>query len=427
MMSKTSLGLVSIILACAKLPAQTPEWIVYDHNNSGLPNDAVYALALEENVAWIGTANGLAKFTAGAWTVYDTSNSALPVPLVSAISIDKDGMVWIGTPFGGLARFDGASWVTYDSSNSPLPNNTVYAIAVDANNLKWITTEGGLATFDGSNWNVLDETNSGLFENHCRALALDRADRKWIGTFDVFLFQGRIVTFDNVSWTYYKLWELGMPSSYADAIVIDQNDNKWIGTAGGGLAKFDGTNWEVYTHANSGLPANGVLSLALEGETLWIGTGSGLARFAEGTWKTFHRSTSDLPDDFVYALAVDAHGNKWIGTGSGGLALYREGGVRTQVEARLDEKSERFSLSQNYPNPFNPQTTISYELPKAGVITLQVYDVLGRTVATLAQSERRSAGVHQTTFDVQNFPSGLYFYRLEAEGFVATKKMVLAR
>ncbi|NUO81770.1 T9SS type A sorting domain-containing protein, partial [candidate division KSB1 bacterium] len=172
------------------------------------------------------------------------------------------------------------------------------------------------------------------------------------------------------------------------------------------------------------------------GQTLWIGTGNGLARFAAGTWKTFHSSTSDLPDDFVYALAVDAHGNKWIGTGSGGLALYREGGVRTNIEARPNDIAARFSLSQNYPNPFasrkqgafgGSHTTISYALPKAGVVTLKVYDALGREVAVLAQHEFKMAGTHQATFEARDLPSGQYFYRLEVDGFVVTKKMVLAR
>ncbi|MBI3123565.1 MAG: S8 family peptidase [Ignavibacteriales bacterium] len=106
------------------------------------------------------------------------------------------------------------------------------------------------------------------------------------------------------------------------------------------------------------------------------------------------------------------------------------------IEKQNDKIPTEFSLSQNYPNPFNPETTISYQLPKAGRVTLKVYDVLGREVVTLVD-EFKQPGVYNSQFSIQNsqFSSGIYFYRLQAgdpsagsgQNFVQTKKMVLLK
>ncbi|MDX2128824.1 MAG: T9SS type A sorting domain-containing protein [Chloroherpetonaceae bacterium] len=92
-----------------------------------------------------------------------------------------------------------------------------------------------------------------------------------------------------------------------------------------------------------------------------------------------------------------------------------------------------YALGQNYPNPFNPSTTIGYQLPVAGAVSLKVYDVLGREVSTLVNASQ-AAGSYQANFNASNVSSGIYFYRLEVSSassqvnlFVQTKKMVLVK
>ncbi len=85
-----------------------------------------------------------------------------------------------------------------------------------------------------------------------------------------------------------------------------------------------------------------------------------------------------------------------------------------------------FVLEQNYPNPFNPVTIISYQLPQDSRVTLKVYDILGREVATLA-NERQDAGTHAVTFDGSRLSSGVYFYRLIAGTFSDVKKLMLVK
>ena len=85
-----------------------------------------------------------------------------------------------------------------------------------------------------------------------------------------------------------------------------------------------------------------------------------------------------------------------------------------------------FSLSQNYPNPFNPTTNFEFRIANREPVSLKVFDVLGRDVATLV-NEVRSAGVYTVHWDASSLPSGVYFYRLQAGGFIQTKKMLLLK
>jgi hypothetical protein len=85
-----------------------------------------------------------------------------------------------------------------------------------------------------------------------------------------------------------------------------------------------------------------------------------------------------------------------------------------------------FTLHQNFPNPFNPTTTIRYDLGQATQVTLEVYDALGRRVATLVDGFV-AAGEYTATFSAKDLASGLYLYRLTAGDQVTMKKMVLLK
>lgn len=87
---------------------------------------------------------------------------------------------------------------------------------------------------------------------------------------------------------------------------------------------------------------------------------------------------------------------------------------------------EKFNLSQNYPNPFNPVTRIDFDIPKKGFVSLRVYDLLGREVQSLVNEEKQ-AGSYTIDFEATDLTSGVYFYRLEADGFSNVKKMILIK
>ncbi len=94
-----------------------------------------------------------------------------------------------------------------------------------------------------------------------------------------------------------------------------------------------------------------------------------------------------------------------------------------EVDAGLPKT---FALEQNYPNPFNPTTVISYQLPVASQVSLKIFDVLGKEVATLV-NQRQEAGAYNYMLNAANLSSGVYFYRLHAGNFVQTRKMMLVK
>jgi hypothetical protein len=85
-----------------------------------------------------------------------------------------------------------------------------------------------------------------------------------------------------------------------------------------------------------------------------------------------------------------------------------------------------YSLEPNYPNPFNPTTVIKYSIPEASEVTLSVYDILGREVATLV-NEKKEPGYYQVTFNAENLASGIYIYRLVTKNYTKSQKMLLVK
>lgn len=112
---------------------------------------------------------------------------------------------------------------------------------------------------------------------------------------------------------------------------------------------------------------------------------------------------------------------------SGGLVYWKDSvsAIVTGIEDGITLPTS-YSLSQNYPNPFNPSTTIKYQIPQLSLVTLKVFDVLGKEIATLV-SEEKAVGSYEVEFNTKGLSSGIYFYRLEAGNFIETKKMVLLR
>jgi hypothetical protein len=101
---------------------------------------------------------------------------------------------------------------------------------------------------------------------------------------------------------------------------------------------------------------------------------------------------------------------------------FPETGVRKTIEL----SPLTFNLGQNYPNPFNPSTKIQFELPSRSFVTLKVYDMIGREVATLVNGIKE-AGSHEIKFDASSLPSGIYLYRIATDKFVETKKLALIK
>jgi len=103
-----------------------------------------------------------------------------------------------------------------------------------------------------------------------------------------------------------------------------------------------------------------------------------------------------------------------------------EKGITTDVSSNKSTMITDYKLLQNYPNPFNPSTTIDFAIPQSSKVELAIYNVIGEKVASLINREM-SAGYHSTTFDASHLVSGVYFYRIVANDFIETKKLLLLK
>jgi phosphatidylserine/phosphatidylglycerophosphate/cardiolipin synthase-like enzyme/DNA/RNA endonuclease YhcR with UshA esterase domain len=101
-------------------------------------------------------------------------------------------------------------------------------------------------------------------------------------------------------------------------------------------------------------------------------------------------------------------------------------GVIVGVEEIQGRVPEQFTLSQNYPNPFNPATTIQFQIPTSGWVSIKVFDILGREVVTLL-NEKKTVGIYKMTWNASALTSGVYFYRMQAGNIIQVKKALLLK
>lgn len=100
--------------------------------------------------------------------------------------------------------------------------------------------------------------------------------------------------------------------------------------------------------------------------------------------------------------------------------------VITKIIRATTPIANEFKIYQNYPNPFNPITNIKYQIQKAGLVTLKIYDITGREIKILV-NEVKYPGSYTVTFNAREFSSGVYFYRIQSGDFVQVKKMILLK
>jgi hypothetical protein len=142
---------------------------------------------------------------------------------------------------------------------------------------------------------------------------------------------------------------------------------------------------------------------------------------------------------FTTTIASDSSSLRWVTTGGAATVVFLDDDMTIVPAGTLNNFNtfplpvqlassapREFALYQNHPNPFNPSTTLRYALPKAGEVTLKVYDLLGKEIATLV-SEKQPAGEYTVRWNPVGVPNGVYFYRLQAGELTATRKLALVK
>ena len=184
-------------------------------------------------------------------------------------------------------------------------------------------------------------------------------------------------------------------------------------------------------------------------DTLEFTTNDTLSLVLDSSFADIEDALSDLdvqvvvdPSDVILTfdpntLEITLSSPVYTGLGSVTLTVTDTEGASVQVILILniklgtsseinDEVPDEFSLNQNYPNPFNPTSTISFGIPKAGEVRLEVYNMLGQKVSTLID-QKMQAGWHSVQFDASGLSSGTYIYRIQSGSFVQTEKMMLIK
>lgn len=317
----------------------------------------------------------------------------------------------------------GTSW---NGFNSGLSSKEVWSVAVDPHNssVVYAATTGGLykSADAGSNWIWINLTYGTVYSV--------LADPTTPNTVYAGL-EGSIHRSNDGGSTWSRL---GTDINGWDVIykLAFREGNPNVLYAGGGYLEWGTGNprGSVYALASGSSSWSRVLDGVLcqdividpvDRTEMYVSTyGSGIYRSTNGG-STWSQASSGSPYLTSYAIAI---------AGRNVYAAFRYGSIwKTATVTAVgseDQLAFSFALGQNYPNPFNPSTTIEFSLPKTEYVTLQIYNLLGEKVTTLA-SERLQAGTHSVRWNAVGIPSGVYFYRLQAGEFTETKKLILLR
>lgn len=344
--------------ASVSLGDSPPTHATFTHFRVGQSN--VKRILADGDLMWVGTSGGVLRYdtTRDDYRLFDVRSGLLSNGIFHVGKLD--GRIVVGTYGGGLALFESASetWQVYNVPEG-LADAFVYDVLRAGNGDVWIATWSGANRVrqgkldDPAQWELhtVANTNGGLLNDWVYALAEDQSGTMWFAT------EGGLVRFRDGVWSNWSHEDgLGAPyeqvrdqiafkndpaqysthharqkremglqevkgaynPNYIVALLVDHQGAVWCGTWGGGLSRFDGARWQVYTTAH-GLPSNHIFSLHEDPQgVLWVGTGNGLARRSKDGFKTYTMSDG-LFSNQVFSIETAADGSKWVGS-FGGVA-----------------------------------------------------------------------------------------------------------
>ncbi|MBU1096289.1 MAG: T9SS type A sorting domain-containing protein [Bacteroidetes bacterium] len=237
--------------------------------------------------------------------------------------------------------------------------------------------------------------------------------------------------------TYYTKEIIGdtLLSNGYDYFVVKENNRIFY-------ERFDSLNNEIkyFEHGGCGDFDNSKYSLAYNPDStiLWKQCGE-IPYFItyENTSNEGDSASIILERDYLYIEYTEfkkhlgiyyqsfLEGGMYVTRLIGAIIDGKRWGTTTSIPGK-DITDFEYKLYQNYPNPFNPVTTINYSLPKQNIVTIVVYDMLGRAITTLI-NEVKSKGFYSVNFNGKNLSSGIYFYTIRFGDFLGKKKMILIK
>jgi ligand-binding sensor domain-containing protein len=421
-MKKITLALITI-LGISQVYSQAPNWIVYNAENSGLPNNWVPCIEIDsEGNKWIGTVyGGVAKFDNSAWQVFNVDNSGLAAHNIQAIHIDSLDNKWFGSGWTGrISKYDGSNWTVYDSANTE-------GILIDLVGTRDIITDKfgnlligtqtiGIKSFNGTDWSSAPISGIFIYD-----LALDQDQNLWVGHWN-----DGATFFDGENSTNYTSLNSILPSDDVTSIAVEDDGTVWLATRYDGIVRFDQQDgWTLYNNSNATLPSNSFNTVVIDNDgNKWFATGNGSTGWGDGivkyddeNWVAFDTSNSGIPSNDVISLAVDGNNNLWMGTQQNGVGVFNENGIILSTPESLTFGKD-LSI---FPNPFSSHFKIRLNMTAVDELSLMIYDSMGQIV--INQTIRAASDFH--IVDSSQIESGLYFATFtNTAGEVAIKKIV---
>jgi hypothetical protein len=202
-----------------------------------------------------------------------------------------------------------------------------------------------------------------------------------------------------------------------------------VGLAGGASASAGllvttnaGVNWTTMTQTFVG--ANSITGIVGASNSWWVSLQTTAIHTSSNNGTNWSLAYTAPAGNFYHIAKSRTGATIWGIRSNGGISRY--GQPIIGINPISTETPSNYSVSQNYPNPFNPTTKINFALPKSGLVTLKVYDITGKEVATLV-NEVKNVGTYSVDFDGANLSSGMYFYKISVNGFSEVKKMSLIK
>ncbi len=345
-------------------------------------------------------------------TIYSVPNG-IPSPLIKTIFADTVGNIFIGGSHGFYASSDGG--VKWNSVNDfPGSVGTVFPeelIGMPNGNIIMGTHERiYYSTNHGASW----DSSKSTYDHH-EGFAMNSSQELFSGSFLGKVYKS---TDSGINWTHLSTMPLknGISQVQIYSLAISRSDSIYTASWFDGIYR-SGDNGKTWSLISSTINPTEIISLR-DGSIAALYNGKVYRTTNDGvTWDSVG---SSFPAECL-SIAVDKEGYMYVGTNG----LYKsQSPITTVAEHELPPST--FTLRQNYPNPFNPSTVIGYQLPVNSVVTLKVFDLLGREVATLVD-EGKPAGNYTVQFSGKHLASGVYFYRMQADNFIETKKLLLQK
>jgi hypothetical protein len=330
---------------------------------------------------------------------------------------------------------NGSTWQEIETDSSAPYDPTISAFAIGMNGDILVAFDGGSSMLwsgsygRGTEWDQqgVDNNNSQIFPTF---VAYNPAGVFFAGT-NTALYKS--TTFSGEFWTG--------PLSSAPASGFGINvsmafnssgfgKNSTIIVAGGSNGLFlstnNGTNWTTITPGAANL--NTVFALAIgKNGNIYAGLSTGGMYASTDTGKSWNDISSGLTSNTVNALAIDTGGTLYAGTNNGVFQYLTSTNQAppSDVKAGTSNVPASLTLAQNTPNPVTSSTSIQFTVPEAGPVSLKVFDATGREVTTVA-NDYYAPGTYTVSLDAHNLVSGVYIYRLEANGQSVARTCVVS-